>query len=287
MNKKFYLLPVVLTAMCVPGKAAAATETDSPNYFTEGTSWLYHVDNVYLPDRYVDDVTVAVEAPLQIAGYQANEVWKSSAVKGERELVSYVRTEGDKVYFLADETSSDWRLIYDFSLQPGETTVVWSPEAIKGYPLAAVTLRCEEIRVCATDPTITEMVMTNPKWDDLADDVREDMNIVWFKGLGNNGNPFFADYSEAYAGIGFELLDVSVNGTSRYRSPGYAAVGSVADSSIDIEVSKGRIAVNGSDAHVYGIDGIEIVGSDGVYDSLTPGIYVVTCGGKSQRVSVR
>lgn len=287
MRTLLFTLPVVLTAMCVPGKAAGAPDTECLNYFTEGTSWLYHVDNVYLPDRYVDDVTISVEDPIQIAGYQANEVWKNSAVKGERELVSYIRTEGEKVFFLVDEASSDWRLIYDFSLQPGESVVVWSPERIKGYPLSSVTLRCEEIRVCATDPSITEMVMTNPKWDEFSDEIREYSNIIWFKGLGNNCNPFFSDYGMDYAGIGYELLDISINGTPRYRSPGYAAIESVADASVGIEVSKGRITVNDSDAHVYRIDGIEVIGSNGVYDSLTPGIYVVTCNGKSQRVAVR
>lgn len=98
------------------------------NQFKPGTRWTYYSDV---------DCSGSIEDPLiniftlgeagEHFDTECMPLYRGSLTgDGGQTLETYVKTEGDKVYFLADTRGQDWRLWYDFSLREGDEVTVWS-----------------------------------------------------------------------------------------------------------------------------------------------------------------
>ena len=89
------------------------------NYFQEGTIWkeLAWSDATAEPTYY--EITIKLEASasnpelLSLTEYYDGQF--------EPRFIGYIKSEGEKVFIKQnDQPTSEWYLIYDFGLQPGE-----------------------------------------------------------------------------------------------------------------------------------------------------------------------
>lgn len=129
MNR--FLLFIVTMMVCASGYAA--------NYFERGTEWKYkEFENGQLCSTTVElvDVVDADGAPC----YQ--EVRKSIVTDSSGNPVSdevktingwLVKVDGEKVYLCSPWVSeTQWQLVYDFSLQPGEGCLIKETQLFSG-----------------------------------------------------------------------------------------------------------------------------------------------------------
>lgn len=273
--EKLLLQILCIMSFCGMGYA------QSTNWFQDGMSWTYHVTGTSYPEV-ASDSRAFLEGEVEIGGYKAVGYWVESLtdVSSERKLYTYLRADGEKVYFLANEEASEWKLLYDFGMRPGETATVWSFNGtISNGPLSVVEhiVECEEItQVPAPNSDLMEMKMRIYYSDDVYDDG------TWIKGIGCPGNPMM-NVGWIYDGVSTRLLEAMYQGEVLYSAPGYSSVELAEAEGMDIKVGKGSIVIRYSGAEsprVFTTDGIEIVGTDGCYSMLSAGIYHIVVSGK-------
>lgn len=89
--------------------------SDEINIFQQGGTWyLQSMDRNYSEER------LAIKGDTTLCGHECQQVW-SSKNGSEEKLAACIYTEGDKVYFVK---SDKMHLMYDFGLQPDDTTHV-------------------------------------------------------------------------------------------------------------------------------------------------------------------
>lgn len=185
---KFLYLVVALMLMV----STAAVAAESPNYFRPGTIWIYEASSVG-PGSMTKEVSEWTGQEMEIGGFKAMEMWRKYGDQTPR-LMTYLRVDGDKVYFLTDKDGSDWRLLYDFSLQSGDDCTVWwfngSIEYDNISPIAEY-LVCDEIMANNCADSVAQMKMLNFHSKDDYENEPEDylQKSVWLKGVGNDGGP--------------------------------------------------------------------------------------------------
>ena len=272
-------------------------EVDAQNYFIDGMSWLIHGMSTDYPDPWEDDVRIYLEGEKNICGYEAACLWRVGLNTAPTpKLLTYIRIEGEKVFFLADEEASDWRLLYDFGLQPGETATVWH-FAHTGLVSGKVTIyerfvRCEEILPPNDLYGMEQMRMSVLHHEDLdnTDNVLDEG--LWLKGIGTlhspiDNTPWNVDgYLET-------LLEAKFGSDILYRNPEYTNVALTQRDSvfpIKYEIGKGFIRIydagRESSIRLYSLNGQEIHAYDGDYTSLPSGIYFITTPNASRKVFV-
>lgn len=185
------------------------------NYFRAGTEWI---EEIY-PDP-----------PFQSNG--ENKIWleeSESSAPGlamyqqyniygaEKELIAYIKTEGEKVYFCrpSDADTPVWYLMYDFGLQPGESCTVSTPPPSYLEKPWSTTFRCEGIE--ESNPqyygqTTMSLVYINEGYPE--DGIYN--RAVWIKGLSDTRgvNSNFG----AVAGCGWRLIEASADGAIIYEA---------------------------------------------------------------------
>lgn len=106
------------------------------NYFQDGIKWEYKKHHGIPPKPGEADlqpylITQYLEGTAFMAGKDCLKLY--SVVTDDQQhqpfLLTYIHTDGDKVYFLsmkpdADPETGEWLLLFDFGLQPGESTSV-------------------------------------------------------------------------------------------------------------------------------------------------------------------
>lgn len=103
------------TAMLLMSNIVNAQAENQINIFQPGGVW-------YLQDRdwKYQEQRLAVKGDTTLCGHECHQVWRSTN-GGTETLIANIFTEGDKVYFVK---SDKVHLMYDFGLQPGDTTHV-------------------------------------------------------------------------------------------------------------------------------------------------------------------
>ncbi len=283
-RKIFYMFVMLIVSQTVAA--------ESLNYFQNSTEWVSEGRGTQWGAVQHEERTWLGEKIL-IADYEASELWYKDGDM-ESNLTTYVRTQGDKVYFLVDKDAADWRLLYDFALQPGEGVEVWYFNGMIGLNISPMSeyLVCEEIRPCEDNPSITEMVMLCYDSKDTYESSPENFmgRCVWLQGIGNKGNPLYNIWGDGIDGVIFRLLLVESEGEVVYRAPGYTGMQGVSDARIEVQAGCGEICVKGADAtrvRVFGADGVARRGRDGVYDGLSKGVYIVQVAESTMTVMVR
>lgn len=289
--RKIKFLYLVVALMLMVSTAAVAAE--SPNYFRPGTIWIYEASSIG-PGSKTEEVSEWTGQEMEIGGFKAMEMWRKYG-DGTPRLMTYLRVDGDKVYFLTDKEGSDWRLLYDFSLQSGEDCTVWwfngSIEYDNISPVAEY-LVCDEIMANDCADSVAQMKMLNFHSKDDYENNPDDylQKSVWLKGVGNDGGPLHTFWGDGIDGVIFRLLLVESEGEVVYRAPGYTGMQGISDARIEVQAGCGEIRVKGADAarvRVFGADGVACRGRDGVYDGLSKGVYLVQVAESTMTVMVR
>lgn len=278
--------------LLMPWHRASATD-EVANYLVDGATWLSHTTSTSYPDLPKTFYREWAEDAGEISGYEALSIWSqtlNSDVEEQPYRATYLRYDSGKVYFLSDGDDAEWKLMYDFTLQPGEEAEIcdftgWaSPYSGK--------VRCMKVYPLESNPELQVMELEFCENLEIKDDVfteTEEYGIRWIVGIGNIGGLIDNLYSTWLLGRGSLLDEFSVEDKLIYRSPYYTGVEEVSDADMaEIKVLKGEIIVGGNPASIsaYSVDGVRCYGRDGRFSDLTPGVYVVSIDGKSRKVVV-
>lgn len=111
--------------------AFAPTLMNAQTFFTVGTSWKTELWNME-PDPKIYIQIVSLDGTETIDGYTSMKMYSEYENDAtSRKLVAYIRTNGDKVFFMNPETKTKaWYLMYDFGLKAGEGCYVYSCEVM-------------------------------------------------------------------------------------------------------------------------------------------------------------
>ena len=266
------------------------------NYFVEGASWISHSTSSSYPVSPKWFSKAWTGEAVEIAGYEALPLLTggvSASADDDSCLSTYVRHENGKVYFLSDDEPQEWKLMYDFTLQPGdEADIEEYNQSALGY---GGRVRCMDVYPLPSDPDLQVMELAFcEELKDIEEAGEEGERVYsiirWIAGVGNTGGPLQNLYNEGIIGYGYQLDELTVGENLIYRHPEYTAVYKVADiEKMEIRVSKGEIAVIGSEdaaVSVYRADGVRCNAGQGRFSSLAPGIYIVKVNGESRRIMV-
>lgn len=214
------LIYTTFAAMLLAAMAGSQARADEVvNYFgVEGTTWVVETISTSTPEGLVSFGSLVMENPQKMQGRECMQI--SSVGDTENHPVGYIATEGEKVYFL-DVNGEDWRLMYDFGLQPGESALIYG--AATQYTMGAADAYVYEAR-CVSVETLEDsglemMHMDIYSTDEDSGDYPMIEDEVWIRGIGSIHGPYDNDIF-AWDGVGSLLIKAESEGKVLYsREP--------------------------------------------------------------------
>lgn len=96
------------------------------NQFTDGMKWRTQIYGTHEPVPAKSIEVVTIEKTMDENCFNMYRSYEDNT--SDRELVAVIKQEESKVYFNPNGfKSSEWYLLYDFSLKPGEGCFIYSP----------------------------------------------------------------------------------------------------------------------------------------------------------------
>lgn len=215
---------------------------NAQTYFTDGMRWATKYTSTSSFEHPTWIRIVSLELANDENCFRMYEAKAENAT--ERELIGYVKTEGDKVFFKYDENdAAEWYLFYDFGLQPGEGCYVYHANTYaysNAEPIPGKTyIKCVGIEESSEFNGLPAMILEEYK-DELDDTFCT--HGVWIKGLSSALGVTMNTYFERDGGGSCLIHAEAADGTVIYTD-GTMGVNTTTDSSL-------RITVNGNTAHV-------------------------------------
>lgn len=267
MKLKIFIIGML--ALC--GISASAAE----NYFRPGTVWTTrnstpdpNIESSWVYYTILDEIMFEGEKVLPLVESIDTDRFGNETEPG---LVRYLRVDGDKVYWRSIQPDyPNWYLLYDFGLQVGEKTTVYSLNSTidhenEGHWIEkAVPMPLECIRY---DYYLNDNPLQGPlmrlKIPDVPFSNEEYYQGDWIIGMGPRSGSASLLYPGSFGmeGVCSTILCVeSPKGNVVYGSP-VAGIKTVSDSSMP-EVKAG----------VFNMQGIRVADST---DNLPAGLYIV------------
>lgn len=272
------------------------------NYFEDGTRWITEVHGG--PPFMVHRMEVTeISGETVIDGVPALNMYRSFLDGTNQEPPLYIRTEGDKVYFLDPELYVDndkWHLAYDFGLKPGEGCDIYSLSSrhIGGKKPYALYIQCvattwNDLLFWGRELMIVECY-TNREEMEQGGSAGFDGPLdcgQWIMGIGSiNGvldNNMFNGVGSAHA-----LIEVTNNGKTLY-SNGTLGIADAAADAPTMSVQGNELTVSGAAGavSVYNCAGnlvrtIAPGGPDATVTLPAKGIYIVRAGEITRKFTV-
>lgn len=265
--KKEFLMLIGLSAMI------CSTAT-AQNYFTENTVWEEICRATPIEEYMTIHYTLA--EPGEMAGKECLKLYRTdNNDPATRTLQSYIHVDGDKVYFLRDLASGQWKLMYDFGVQVGGTYDINHFVDFSNTPYdRPFTLTCTS----ETESTKT----LEGEYD----------KVTWLTGIGNPAG-VTANLYELYCGGESHLIKVTSAGETVYENT--AMLAQTLTTPCAVKVTEGGVTVTGSAAGIpvtiHSVDGKcmhrSLTGTAPTSVSLPTGIYMVSVGPEVHKVLVR
>lgn len=99
---------------------------NSQNLFTDGMKWRTLIYGTHEHEVVNSIEIVTIEKTLDENCFNMYRSYEDNT--SDRELIAIIKTEESKVYFTPNGfKSSEWYLLYDFSLKPGEGCFIYNP----------------------------------------------------------------------------------------------------------------------------------------------------------------
>lgn len=291
MKKELTFRILGVMALLVGLLAFAPTLMNAQTFFKEGTSWKTERWNMEF-DPKIHIQIVSLDGTETIDGYASMKMYSEYENDAtSRKLVAYIRTDGDKVFFMNPETKSKaWYLMYDFGLKAGEGCYVYSCEFTnaEGEPLRSY--------VMYTGTNTTESGLTAMEVKEYCDETCNEYfgSEKWLKGLASSRGVLL-NSSFALDGMGSSLLLESSNNNTLLYSRNSTQV-------TDIEGAELKVTVNGLSVEVSGIKSpcrLTVYSPDGALlqskmaeagnTKLTlpkKGIYLLKVGDKERKIAL-
>ena len=115
-TKSFFILMLIFIPLLM----------NSQNYFTDGMRWRTQISGTHKPEIVTLIEVVTIEKTMNDNCFYMYRSYENGP--HNKELIALIKTEESKVYFqLEKSNSSEWYLLYDFNLKPGDGCFVYSP----------------------------------------------------------------------------------------------------------------------------------------------------------------
>lgn len=283
VNKFFTLLALVLFPVLGSGQTS----------FKDGTVWKSVVLGTQDPSAEWKSDIVVLDGSETIGGMQVLRMFRSDELNSTtRSLIAYIRTDGDKVFFSVPKSdASDWFLMYDFGLKPGDGCYVYSlSDGAQASEPYRTYIKC--VGIDGSDQDEGPHTMSLEEFD--SETCNQSLGTgTWIKGVSSTlgvtrNNRFNAD------GSGSKLLEVS-NGNEVIYSSSTTGIASGGLPSLEIKVNGTDVQIcnipEGERLSIYTTDGNEVgsctatVGSTRI--SLPgSGVYIIKVGGKVMKLHI-
>lgn len=274
----------------------------------EGLTWTTHTWNIFTNED-LGHHTTWFEYAFSEEGRDVFEVYETEGtepLKTEQTLnYGQIHQQGDQVYFkkylkFSDGAPEEWRLMYDFGLQPGESVIVYPVEPGYNDPT-----RSPERITCLNwsaalypDWETMEILDFNLDLEEDAEDIGyEGSQGQWIKGIGSTS------YNGVLDNIQFGWIDgychrtvVRENGKVLMTfGPDPSGIASTANTTFDVKLQGRNLSIRTDrelPVTVTGTDGRQIAHSDGnaaEAEVVLPqaGVYLVRSGARTHKVIVR
>lgn len=192
------------------------------NYFSEGMEWQEIRINTASPDPVTHCITYFLDEPYELNGRTCYPLRIRRDDFEGTELITLLFPEGDKVY-CEGTTEGEWRLMYDFGLQEGQTVEVWEPQnqMINCINDRSVVIKCNELTMLQSLTGPLEALDVN-----VTDNPVADLKKYWIKGIGSSlGVLRNCDFN--LDGIDSRLIKATFNGEVLYEVSAESAVKSL------------------------------------------------------------
>lgn len=231
---------LAIGAMIVPTMAFSA------NYFKNGTQWTVKVGGE--PSSMKTIIYSLDDGPVtETEDPQALRLTKTIE-NGEQTLEAIILAEGEKVFFWNDQNG--WQLLYDFSLQPGDETVIFSgmynPDS-QAYP-ESVVVKCNKIENSFGNVSFEDGVFFFSTYLPQTDAAYS--QAIWYNGIGSYQGPL-TNFENDLDGEIRRLTKVTSDGEVIFDYEKEAGVNTITD-----DTSVG--------APTYRLDGIRDNGQGGI-----------------------
>jgi hypothetical protein len=269
---------LLLLALAMPFMAHAYT-----NYFQDGMTWRSETSGTESPEMTMTTVTTSLDGTATIDGVTALQMYETSSDAASRQLIAYVRTDGDLVYFKRID-SDEWLLMYDFGLTPDADCTVSNINFS-----STAHMKCTAVN----DSDARYNGLATIAVDEYSNDFCNGKG-VWIKGIGSTmGVTFNSGYG--LDGVYSRLIEATYNGTTVY-SASTASAANIISNSITISPIGRELYIRNATANtliaVYSIDGKQLcnltaTGSDIHVTLPHAGFYIIKHGTSATRISVR
>ena len=255
MRKKFLLLGFCLVATF----AIQAKELE--DVFKEGTFWdcVALGDDVILPDNYGVSVTYELRAPIDINGYSYLPLFELR--EGQSKELFGLRNDSGKKYAISlTNQEIGEKLIYNFSLQPGENCEIYDSALVDNVDQSPMLIECVSVEDFENSD-ISHQYMYLNLFDRNSDGTYKDSGteIKWLRGIGSAYAGISKNIYECWIGGSLALQTTVCEGEVVYQSSKAADIKTITDN---------NLAIEGDRVSYYTLDGKKIN-----YPS-SPGIYV-------------
>ncbi len=297
MRTDFKFITTTLKRMMIFAFMLTPVVAFSQNCFVDGTEWKVEgcgTESPY-PNYWHCNIKQVFDAESGFSAFIVEDVEEGSIQHGV-----YVKTEGDQVFF-KKTLSSEWLLMYDFSLSPGDVVTVYQPDYAdsEGLPRPAY-LKCTGVSESEEYEGLIAMELeeySDDSYEANLDAEPERFKLgsgTWLKGVGSTQGVLW-NAGFGMCGWGSRLMDVLFNGEILYSF--YLSDVSCVRNDTNIQVSTNglNLIVTTPDRNatvtVHSISGATIASSiTGGRKEIPvsyPGIYLVNVNGQTQKVAVR
>lgn len=252
-----YICSLLLLAVSV----AASAE----NFFVDGAKWVERGESFPTGIAYPFEHVYTIEGTDEWLGEQCLRLYLADGTdESTKRLVTLLRVDGDKIYFMNSNEDETWTLLYDFGLEIGESCEVGKMPSdwTKHNTPSLDKVTCVD-KITSEDYNWPAMVIrTN-------DEGFEDADGLWLTGIGSDqglGNNCQYDWC---ADIWTELTEMSVGDRIICRLTGKPGA-------VD------RIAAdNTAPVRLYNLHGHRVDRCD------APGVYIEARGRDVRKIIVR
>lgn len=224
----FLLMPILVNGQCC---------------LTDGMTWRIEVHGGVPPEHIVTTEIVSIE---QIEDEGCFNVYCTDIDESPTpELLAVLQVDGDKVFFKPVwSVTSEWYLAYDFGLKPGEGCYVYDLSDKGIY---------HDIPYCSYVKCVSiEEPSEEGGWSMMTLEESGDPDSFtygqgkWIKGLSSFRGLLYNNGFDL-CGIGYKLIEVSVNGETIYlnESAGNAEISDSSSPDIRVEGSDIRVSTDG------------------------------------------
>lgn len=194
------ILLLAFAAMLLPSAAFAS------NHFRLGTQWT-------VKEGFDPTSMKTIVYTLDEGGYSETEepdalTLRRTDENGETTLAAVILCDGEKVLFYDGNSQGGWKLLYDFSLQPGDETALFSGMYnldSQTYP-ESVNAKCEKIETSFGDIPFEDGVLFLKTYNQETG--TEYSSAIWYNGIGSVQGPL-ANFGTDMDGILMNLVKVT------------------------------------------------------------------------------